>query len=221
MNTAEGSLVQLRAYITQGEFNLNDKLPSERKLCELLGVSRSELRKAFDILESEGVIWRHVGRGTFIGNNEKNDHGASIISIAQNTTPKDVMQARLLLEPMLAREAALHATGQQMEAMQMTVLKTHKAKTWREYETLDNQFHRLFAEATQNNVLLAMFDQLNSLRRAVVWGRLRERAEQPPKDHHSFEEHAAILKSIEHRDGDLAYKLMRLHLTSVKARLFS
>ena len=67
MDTANGALVQLRAYIAQGGFAVDDRLPPERVLCETLGVTRSGLRRAFAVLESEGSVRRHVGRGTFIG----------------------------------------------------------------------------------------------------------------------------------------------------------
>jgi DNA-binding FadR family transcriptional regulator len=218
---SEGALVQLRAYIAQGEFALNDRLPPERELCEGLGLARSELRKALAVLESEGAIWRHVGRGTFVGSG----HGhiadfQSIASIAKRTTPQEVMHARLVLEPQLAREAALHATAEHMEQLHENCARARQATSWRQYETLDNQFHSLITEATQNTPLIAMYDQLNALRRTIVWGRLRRRHEQPPEDHHSFDEHEAILDAIEQRDTDAALTNMKIHLKSVSSSLF-
>ncbi|MFK7857209.1 MAG: FadR/GntR family transcriptional regulator [Granulosicoccus sp.] len=219
--TSEGALVQLRAYIAQGEFALNDRLPPERELCDQLGIARSELRKAFAVLESEGAIWRHVGRGTFVANGQ--GHGAdfqSIAAIAKRTTPQQVMYARLVLEPQLAREAALHATSEHVEQLTDICDKSRQAVSWRQYETLDNRFHSLITEATQNTPLIAMYDQLNALRRTIVWGRLRRRHNQPPEDHHSFTEHEAILAAIEQRDTDAAQLGMRSHLKSVSASLF-
>lgn len=218
---SEGALVQLRAYIAQGEFAINDRLPPERVLCENLGIARSELRKAFAVLESEGSIWRHVGRGTFVGNG----HGHSsdyqtIANIAKHTTPKEVTYARLVLEPMLAREAALHATSEHMQQLHENCRMARQAATWRQYETLDNQFHSLVAEATQNTPLIAMYEQLNAVRRTIVWGRLRRRSEHPPKDHHSFDGHEAVLSAIEQRDTDAALNSMKEHLRSVSGLLF-
>ncbi len=215
-----GALVQLRAYIAQGEFARNDRLPPERKLCLDLGVSRAELRRAFTVLESEGSIWRHVGRGTFIGDEPGAGEFPSISAIAKRTTPLEVMQARAMLEPLLSREAALHATAEELDELRKIAAKARKSKTWREYEALDNQFHRLIAEATQNTPLVAMFDQLNALRRTIVWGRLRERTNHPPKDHHSFNEHDAILDAIENRDASLSESGMRQHLQAVTSSLF-
>jgi DNA-binding FadR family transcriptional regulator len=215
-----GALVQLRAYIAQGKFSRNDRLPPERRLCLDLGVSRAELRRAFTVLESEGSIWRHVGRGTFVGDGPGAGEFPSISAIAKRTTPREVMHARIMLEPLLTREAALHATAEDVEELRKIAAKARKANTWREYEALDNQFHRLIAEATQNTPLVAMFDQLNALRRTVVWGRLRERSDHPPKDHHSFNEHDSILEAIENRDARLSESAMRQHLQSVTSSLF-
>jgi DNA-binding FadR family transcriptional regulator len=215
-----GALVQLRAYIAQGEFSRNDRLPPERQLCLDLGVSRSKLRRAFTVLESEGSIWRHVGRGTFIGDGPGAGEYPSILAIAKRTTPHELMYARVILEPLLTREAALHATAEDVEELRKIAAKAREANTWREYEALDNQFHRLIAEATQNTPLVAMFEQLNALRRTIVWGRLRERSDHPPKDHHSFDEHDSILDAIENRDASLSESGMRQHLQSVTSSLF-
>lgn len=222
MEIGEGALVQLRAYIAQAQFDTNDRLPSERVLCDELGVPRSELRKAFAVLEADGSVWRHVGRGTFIGNGSSGHSDvSSIAALAKRTNPREVMYARLVLEPMLAREAAMHATAEHVEELIKICRNSQVAKTWREYEALDNQFHSLIATTTQNTPLIAMFDQLNALRRTVVWGRLRDRPDHPPTDHPSFVEHQAILDAIENRDAGNACASMRKHLQSVTNHLFS
>jgi DNA-binding FadR family transcriptional regulator len=219
--TSEGALVQLRAYIAHGEFSLNDRLPPERELCESLGIARSELRKAFAILESEGAIWRHVGRGTFVGSGQGNRADSlSIASIAKRTTPQEVMHARQVLEPMLAKEAALNATAEHMEKLYDNCHSARHASSWRQYEALDNELHSLVANASRNTPLIAMYDQLNALRRTIVWGRLRRRQEKPPADHHSFVEHEAIVTAIEQRDTENAIITMKTHLRSVSDVLF-
>ena len=217
----DGALVQLRAFIAQGEFALDQRLPPERELCEQLGLARSELRKAFAVLESEGAIWRHVGKGTFVGNGhgEGNDM-QSISSIAKRTTPQQVMRARIVLEPQLAREAAMHATAEHMEQLHENCASARETESWRQYETLDNRFHSLISQATQNTPLIAMYDHLNALRRTVNWGRLRRRHDQPPDDHHSFAEHEAVLQAIGNRDTDSAVQAMKVHLRSVHGSLF-
>ncbi|MEP0235759.1 FCD domain-containing protein [Roseibium sp.] len=220
MNAENGALVQLKAYIGQSSAVPGDRIPAERVLCKELGISRGELRRAIAVLEAEGRVWRHVGRGTFVSDGMGMVEEPSVSEIAKKTTLRDVMKARLVLEPMLAGLAAEDANLEQMEAMSANIQQSRKAETWREYEASDNRFHRLLAQATQNVPLLAMFDQLNSLRRTVVWGRLRQRAGHPPVDHHSFTEHEAIVDAIRDRNAAKARAEMHAHLTSVSNRLF-
>jgi len=53
-----------------------------------------------------------------------------------------------------------------------------------------------------------------------VWGRLHRRHEHPPKDHHSFNGHEAILSAIKQRDTEAAFNTMKEHLKSVNNLLF-
>lgn len=211
------TLVQLRAWLTRSNFPPNTRLPPERELCEQLGVSRTGLRKALAVLEAEGLLWRHVGKGTFTGS--RSVKVLSLADIDRETNPAEVMRTRLLIEPIIAREAALNATHRHIEAMHSCTERTHKATTWRQYETADNELHRCIAEAADNRLLLALFDALNAVRRAVVWGMLRSNADRPPPDHHSFAEHDRIIAAIERRDLDGAARAMHQHLREVERHL--
>jgi DNA-binding GntR family transcriptional regulator len=66
-NDAQSALTQLRAYLAQQQRPVNSRLPTERELCRALGVTRTAVRKALATLEAEGQLWRHVGKGTFVG----------------------------------------------------------------------------------------------------------------------------------------------------------
>ena len=211
-------LTQLRAYLARPELPIDSRLPPERELAEHLGISRAELRKALEVLEAENQIWRHVGKGTFIGSRPI-DTLADVASITRRTNPSEVMRTRLLLEPEVARMAALNATSAQIAEMQACLQRTRAAQTWRQYEAWDNRLHRVIAEATQNTLLLALLDTLNAVRRAVAWGRLRGERLKPAPDHHSFDEHEAIVAAIADRDLDRAAAAMRKHLESVEGNL--
>ena len=212
------ALSQLRGYLARIEMPLDSRLPPERSLAEMLQVSRAELRKALNTLEAENQIWRHVGKGTFIGSRPI-DTVADIASITRRTNPAEVMRTRLLLEPEVARMAALNATPSHIAEMRTCLQRTRAAQTWRQYEAWDNRLHRVVAEATQNALLLALLDTLNAVRRAVAWGRLRGNKVKPAPDHHSFTEHEAIVAAIADRDLDQAAEGMRRHLESVERNL--
>ncbi|NDV85315.1 FCD domain-containing protein [Aurantimonas aggregata] len=217
-NGRGAALVQLRAWLAQRELPGNSRLPPERELAEIVGVSRGDLRKALATLEADGLLWRHVGKGTFTGARPTTEID-SIAVIANQTSPAEVMRARLVLEPELAREAALHATADDIRAMRLCTDGGRAAETWRQYENWDNRLHRTIAEAGRNALLLSVFDTINAVRRTVVWGRLRNDKLLPPADHHSFGDHDAIVEAIENRDLSAAASLMRTHLQRVQANL--
>lgn len=211
------ALVQLRAWLTRHDLAPGTRLPPERELCDLLGISRGELRKALAALEAEGQLWRHVGKGTFVG--ARRIEAMSLAEIDRETNPAEVMRTRLLIEPVIAREAALNATSRHVDGLRRCIERTRQAATWRQYETADNELHRRIAEAADNRLLLALFDALNAVRRAVVWGLLRADTARPPADHHSFAEHARIVEAIETRDLEGAGRAMYLHLRAVERSL--
>lgn len=101
------ALTAMKDFLSEQKLALNGRLPPERQLCSAIGLSRGQLRKALALLEADGQIWRHVGRGTFIGPRpviNLNDFEF----LSNQTSPTEVMEARLALEPQLARLASLH-----------------------------------------------------------------------------------------------------------------
>jgi len=202
------ALARLRTYFMQIEMPLDSRLPPERELAATLGVTRAGLRKALAVLEAENQIWRHVGKGTFIGSRPI-ETLADVAAITRRTNPTEVMRTRLVLEPEVARMAALNATSGHIAEMRTCMQRTRAAQSWRQYEAWDNRLHRVIAESTQNSLLLALLDTLNAVRRAVVWGRLRVEKLKPAPNHHSFDDHEAIVAAIEDRDLNRAASAMR------------
>ncbi|MFT0860525.1 FadR/GntR family transcriptional regulator [Ancylobacter sp. G4_0304] len=211
-------LTQLRGFLAQAHLPEDGRLPPERELSAALGVSRAELRKALDVLESEGQLWRHVGKGTFMGSRPL-DTFADIEALARRSNPAEVMRTRIAIEPEIARAAAFSATPSAISEMRLCLTRSRQAENWRQYEGWDTRLHRTIAEATQNSLLLGLFDTLNAVRRAVTWGRLRSAPLKPLTDHHSFAEHDAIVDAIEHRDMAGAATAMRTHLQTVERKL--
>ena len=197
---ARAAFTQLQAFLAQLEPEEEGRLPAERELCEILGVSRGALRKALAIAESEGRIWRHVGKGTFLGRKPTENP----VDIASYASPAEVLRARLLIEPMLAAEAAINASASDLAELQLCAKRAREADTWRRYENWDNRFHSVIANATQNKVLVMTFDNLNNVRRSVAWGRHRDGSTRPSPNHHSFKEHDALVHAMLDRDSAAA-----------------
>lgn len=211
---------KLRSFIAEGGFSHGSRLPAERQLTEELGMSRTVLRRALGKLERDGMIWRHVGKGTFISAAERRAANDETVELGRQLTPFRMMRARMVIEPALAREAAANASGEVLMQMRRTVERMRTATTWNEYEEQDDLFHRLVAEASDNLLLVSLFDHLNEVRRSVAMGSVTRLSAHPSASHSSFAEHDAIAEAIGNRDPMAAYDAMRNHLRSVSQRLF-
>lgn len=214
----EDAVSALEALIDADGYKPGDRLPAERELIQTLGMSRNTLRKALEVLEFRGLIWRHVGKGTFVA--ARNDNALNVVDLSNRISPVHMMRARLSFEPALAREAAINASDEAVKRLEQARQRAEAAMSWDVYEDQDDAFHRLVAEATDNVLLLSLFDQLNQVRRAVAWNNVVRSTEKPPADHSSFKEHQAITEAIAARDPANAHAAMRAHLGSVSARLF-
>lgn len=211
-------LAQLRDWLSAAVLPENGRLPPERALAARFEVTRAELRKALAVLEAEGRLSRHVGRGTFLSP-ARGPSRSRIDELAEVITPREAMQARVVLEPELANLAALNATTSQIAEMRTLCLHMRKAETWRDYETHNARFHNLIAEASGNRLLGEMHEIISGVRRKVIWGHLNVRPVGPSDDYHSFEEHDAIVEAIANRDRRGAADAMRRHLQSTISTL--
>jgi DNA-binding FadR family transcriptional regulator len=209
---------QLRAFIMERGFLPGDRLPPERRLGPELGLRRSSLRKALEVLVEEGVLWRHVGKGTFLADRAEGQDVNGLHALVRDISPADAMRARAAFEPAVAREAALHASAAAISHLRLLAERSRRCASWREYEVLDADFHRGVAEAAASPTLLALFDQLNTVRRMVSFGKTRREGAKPPDRHPSFSEHDEILDAIGARDPEAAEAAMRKHLLSVANR---
>lgn len=214
------AVVALKELIAGNKFEPGDRLPPERELIGQLGVTRNVLRKALGILERDGLIWRHVGKGTFVANQEDNLDIGTLGDISHQITPVKMMRARQCIEAVIAREAAINASRKAVKKIRQIKDRAKAATSWEEYEAQDDQFHLAIAEATDNILLIALFDQLNKVRRAVAVSTVIRETERPPENHTSFEEHERLCEAIENRDPKAAHDAMWQHISSVSARLF-
>ena len=216
----EDAITALQDFIREGSYRPGDRLPPERELIVSLGISRNTLRRGLEALERDGAIWRHVGKGTFVAAHGSAGSSGRLSDLSQQVTPVQLMRARLSLEPAIAREAAINASDEAVTRLKISRDRAVKAPNWDDYETQDDAFHRAVAEASDNVLLLALFDQLNQVRRAVAWNTVVRSSNRPTRDHSSFQEHEEIVAAIEARDPNAAHGAMRKHLGSVSARLF-
>jgi DNA-binding FadR family transcriptional regulator len=212
--SAEFALRQMRSFIEQGHFETEGRLPPERELAAQLRVGRSTLRKALEILEAEGEIWRHVGQGTFVGRRSSKLQVETFLSLTK-VSPKELLDARLVLEPAIAAAAAVTAQPPDIAYMKMAAEKRENTKQPEAYNLWDHQLHLAIAEATRNPIMVALLEQLNSLRRAPTWTSYKKDRMKEPFYSLSKQQHREIIAAIEQHDAARAFRAMKNHIVGV------
>ena len=220
MHTTETLLAEIEASIGTLASPKSGRLPSERILSQRLGVSRPHLRKVLGVMEEQGRIQRHVGRGTFLVSLPETPREV-VDRTALKTSPRAAMEARQAIEPKLAWLAAQNATLEQTRELQRLCAAMEAAKSWDEYAELDWRFHNVIAQATANVLLIEIQQLLNSVRRRVVWDDLDTSSARPPPAYHSFAEHKAVVAAIAAHNPAAAMAAMQSHLEGTQQRLLN
>jgi DNA-binding FadR family transcriptional regulator len=246
MERTDHTLTKLRQLIASAEFSVGGRMPPERSLASELGVGRRSLRRALEVLEREGRISRHQGRGTFI--NGANGHAGDVgkesgpalvravghaarsgadlrsnpafANILDHTNPLEVIEVRLAIEPVMARLAAFRASQAQINRLQALAAETRAAADPGSYEKADAAFHRTIAEVAQNRLYLAVFDTIHDGQRDQGWRRLSENAHCFKRQSVYADFHQEISAAISARQGEKAESLMQRHLSDVQRYIY-
>ncbi len=215
--------MQIQSAVYSGKLKVGDRLPNERELGEVFGVSRATLREAFRLLEALGVI--EVRRGTY--------GGAFIVEPAperagmllgsfihfRHATSQDLNEFRESFEAETAFWAAQRATPAQCREMSAMVEELERIKSsgsWNEFVDLDLRFHMKVAEASGNQIRIAIMQGIHEVfRRSSLAIAV---ADSPEWRAQQFAEISALTQAIlEHRSDD-ARHLMREHVMSNVAK---
>ena len=216
--STQGLADTLRNAFNQGQYVENGRVIAERNLAEKLDVGRRALRKALDELEADGLIWRRQGQGTFVGT-PPTPRLRRLEGLATKTSPYEIMEVRLEIEPSMARFAALRASQADIDTMRMMVENAANAQNQAEYEKWDSAFHQKLAESVRNTLFLAVFEAVNAVRRDAAWSRMRESSHSDRLITKLSEQHHAIVDAIEQRNPKRAEDAMRDHLSQVERAL--
>ena len=208
----------LRSYLDEERFPARTRLPPERELMVRLGMSRRALRQGLEVLEAEGRLWRHVGKGTFVGARPPgSEPGLSFVTA--RTSQAELMDMCLWLEPTLARVAATRASRLDIDNIAYVLSKSEAARDPQTWDIWDVRLHRAIVQASHNSLALAVYDSLNTVRDEGAWRRLRN----DPNTRERFEalsaDHSRIVRAIAEHDPPGAEKAMRDHLRSVQNAL--
>jgi DNA-binding FadR family transcriptional regulator len=196
----------IREYCSDNSLGVGDRLPPERRLVELLRMSRTQLRRGLARLEAERIITRTVGRGTFLLQSH---------SGAENISPRDVLVVRLLLEPAIVKLSIATATLADLGKLVEIMEASEKASTPDEWERLDAAFHTAIVKSTHNPLVVDLYDRITEARNASVWGELKRRSYSPESRAAYERHHRTIVEALTHRDLEAAEAGVMEHLRYV------
>lgn len=205
--------------VANGTLAPGAKLPTERELAKRFALPRNAVRKTLAQLEAEGSITRHVGRGTFLANHAETGGDFPADSVA-HTSPAELMEARLRLEPALAELVVTNATQADFDRMETCLEKAEKSATLDEFELWDAALHQALAAATHNRFVIRVLDMVTAVRHQSEWGKLKDRIVTPERRLKYQEEHRDIVRALKDRDADRARGYIIAHLQHARRNLF-
>lgn len=205
---------QLQARIVK-KLKPGDMLPPERELVRKFGVSRSSIRDAIRSLEAVGLLEPRQGVGTVVREVAADAVANPVASVVlqKRKVINDLLDVRKIIEPALARRAALHATRRQIAELDAILrLQEDKVRQGELATQEDSSFHYTIALAADNNVMLKLVHVLMDLLRET-----RERALQVGgRQDKSLGGHRRILAALKQGDADAAEAAMRCHLSEIE-----
>jgi len=212
---------QIRESILSGDFAPGDKLPPERELAEMFGVSRPSVREALNILASAGLVMSYQGGGTVVQSLVDAQKGNALSDLirSQQERALEVIEVRKCMESWTAYYAAERALPEDLRRMEEILAGMEKNLVGHQpSEDLDANLHIVIARATHNIVWLhlmqSIFDAMKEFQRGV-WRAVYLTSE----DHRLlYSHHAAIVTAIRAKDAKGASEAMMHHLTFAEQR---
>ena len=193
----------------------DEKLPTEKELCEMFGVSRTALREALQMLSSRGLIYIKKGSGIYVENYSPTNVTKPMQLYLELNFDKNylkyIVQVRKILEPQIAGIAAKNRTDEEIQLIRKNLeeLKNCPRSDYKREGQLDRDFHLILAKATQNPMIPLIIGPIYEIMpkiKLMVY-KIVTKAKEAALDYH-----ALIAEAVVQRDEERAVQLMKEHL---------
>jgi GntR family transcriptional activator of glc operon len=218
---------RIEQLIVDGVLRGGQALPSERRLCEKLAVSRSALREGLRILRGRGIIDTAQGRGSYVAQLSGNNDATPLMHLfsSQPRTLYDLLEVRAVLEAESARLAALRGTEADFILLRRRyeeMLAAHgedQDADPRRHAHLDHAFHRALCEASHNPVLVHTLQSLTDLMLSTVFASVNNLYHRPPQKRQIDRQHAKLFRAVMNRQPEQAQRAAREHIHGIRDNL--
>lgn len=202
--------------ISLGLLQPGERLPDQADIALGLAVSPMTARRAMASLAEDGIVVRRRGRdgGTFVAADppavalEKLSLGSDAALV------HDLVDRRLLAECAVTHFAAIHATAEELDALEALTLRMASATDWSAYHQADDAFHRSVAAASH----LGAAVEVHSVALSELYGHFVPY----PIDalHRANEDHVALVRALRERDVAGAVAIAHAHVDSLHSTMF-
>jgi GntR family transcriptional repressor for pyruvate dehydrogenase complex len=213
---------QLMDAIHSKQFPAGSKIPPERELTVMLGVSRTALREAVKQLESLGILSVRQGDGTYVNSNAEQQERMfrsemkSLFSIG-NISMRDFVEARVTLEAKAA-SLAVNAPEKELDHLSSFIETMENSLDDRAgFSDCDINFHKYIIKLSGNPVLFRFAWSIEDL----LVEQIKRSIETHEHLHASLDSHIAIVEALLSKDAARAEQAVRNHLNRVPACLVS
>lgn len=211
--------------IVDGVLKVGQALPSERRLVEKLGCSRSALREGLRILRGRGIIDTEQGRGSFVADLTGQSGATPLMHLfgSQPRTLFDLLEVRALLEAESARLAAIRGTEADFIMIRRRydemVSAQGAATDTATHAHLDHAFHLAICEASHNPVLVHTLQSLTDLLLGSVFACVNNLYHREPEKRQIDRQHTRLFNAVIGRQPEQARKAAADHVDSVRQSL--
>ncbi|RNF41257.1 FadR/GntR family transcriptional regulator [Planococcus salinus] len=221
--TYEIILGKIEEFFVGNDMKAGDKLPPERELAKLFGVSRTSVRDALQALEINGKIEIRQGGGSYIKTTELQnltDELSVTLAETENQLVVEMLELRRALEVEAASLAAQRANAEELKKIRRSVQEM--ADSLGNIEagiTADLQFHLQIANATHNQLLINMMQALSERMEDTIRATRNHRLSDPDRFNDTVNEHRDICHAIESGNVKQAKQLTEEHITRILLEL--
>jgi len=218
-STLEVIVQQIKNQIKKGILKPGEKLPSERKLADQLGLSRASVREAIQALAFSGYLEVIQGKGTYILEMAtKYDEIVNFFSEFSNYSLDYLMEARIMLEGEFARLAALNANQEEIDEIERVFNEIVNSKDINSFVVKDLKFHLTIAKATHNPIMNGLMKIIGEMLYKET-----QKIIEISKDTrvNTIETVRNLVQAIKQRNAEQAKELMSEHIRNIRASLES
>ncbi len=222
-NLTQSLIKEIRERITSGALKPGDKLPTEQKLVEEFGVSRTVIREAVAGLRADGLIEARHGVGVFVLDAPARNDGFRYLDVDPSRVSSivEALELRAAVEVEAAAIAAQRCSpGQEARIRECFQDMLNVAKGTAAEVDLDFAFHIAIADATNNSQFTKFLEFLGQ--RTIPRSQIKRPDESiedvTRREQRLNDEHRAIMEAVCNRDAEAAREAMRVHLIGSQER---